>query len=49
MFDTSARRFVAPDELTFSVPFKKFVRMIEDIEESFLITHTWKSIQKRIK
>jgi hypothetical protein len=44
MFDTSARRFVATDELTFSVPFKKFVGMVENMEESFLITRTWKAI-----
>jgi len=27
----------------------KFSRMIENMEESFLITDTWKAIQKRIK
>jgi uncharacterized protein (DUF169 family) len=48
MFDLSARPFVAADELTFSVPLKKFNRMVRDMEESFLITDTWKAIQKRI-
>ncbi len=49
MFDPSARPFVAPDELTFSVPIKKFKDMVRDAEESFLITNTWKVLQKRIK
>jgi hypothetical protein len=31
------------------VPMNKFSRMIENMEESFLITDTWKAIQKRIK
>jgi uncharacterized protein (DUF169 family) len=49
MFDTSARPFVPSSALTFSVPTNKFYRMIENMEESFLITDTWKTIQKRIR
>ena len=49
MFDTSARPFVATDELSFSVPMKKFTAMVGNMEESFLITKSWKVIQKRIK
>ena len=49
MFDPSARPFVPANALTFSVPMNKFGRMIENMEESFLITDTWKAIQKRIK
>jgi uncharacterized protein (DUF169 family) len=48
MFDSSARPFVPSSVLTFSVPMNKFGRMIENMEESFLITDTWKRIQKRI-
>jgi len=48
MFDPSARPFVPSSALTFSVPMNKFGRMIENMEESFLITDTWKRIQKRI-
>ena len=48
MFDSSARPFVPSSVLTFSVPMNKFYRMIENMEESFLITDTWKVIQKRI-
>ena len=48
MFDVSARPFVPSKTLTFSVPMNKFVRMIENMEESFLITDSWKRVQKRI-
>ncbi len=48
MFDVSARPFVPGNVLTFSAPMNKFTRMIENIEESFLITNSWKRVQKRI-
>jgi len=48
MFDVSARRFVPKEELTFSAPMNKFTRMVDDMEESFLITGSWQKIQKRI-
>lgn len=48
MFDISARPFVPSDMLTFSVPMKKFARMIENMGESFLITNSWNRIRKRI-
>ena len=49
MFDLSARPFVAADEITFAVPMNKFTTMVKNMDESFLITKTWKNIQKRIK
>ncbi len=49
MFDVSARPFVAPDELSFSVPMAKFTGMVDNMEESFLITASWRAVQKRIK
>jgi len=48
MFDVSARPFVPEDMLTFSIPMVKFARMIDNMEESFLMTNSWKKIQKRI-
>jgi hypothetical protein len=48
MFDPSARPYVPKDVLSFSVPMKRFVTMIENMEESFLITDTWKELCKRI-
>lgn len=49
MFDVSARPFVPHNTLTFSVPMNRFVTMIENMEESFLITRSWAEVQKRIK
>ena len=49
MFDVSARPFIPRNVLTFSVPMNKFIRMIENMEESFLITESWRRVQRRIK
>jgi len=49
MYDVSARPFVPEDVLSFSVPMNKFIIMIENIEESFLITESWRKVHKRIK
>ncbi len=48
MFDVSARPWVPEDVLTFSVPMNKFVSMVENMEESFLITPSWGAVNKRI-
>ncbi len=42
MFDPSARPYVPSDVLSLSVPMKRLVVMLENMEESFLITDTWK-------
>jgi hypothetical protein len=38
MFDVSARPFIPEDMLSFAVPMSKFDRMIDNMNESFLIT-----------
>jgi hypothetical protein len=48
MFDVSARPCVGPDILTFAVPWPKFIRMANNMDESFLITESWKKVRKRI-
>jgi uncharacterized protein (DUF169 family) len=48
MFDVSARPYVHKDELTFAAPMSKFRRMVENMEESFLITPSWDRVRKRI-
>ncbi len=48
MFDVSARPFIPEDLLSFAVPMNKFERMIDNMDESFLITPSWAKIQKRI-
>lgn len=49
MFDVSARPYVPEDVLSFSMPMKKFVEMLNNMEESFLITGSWEKVQTRIK
>ncbi len=49
MFDPSARPCVKENILTFSVPISKFEKMASYMDESFLITDTWKVIKTRIK
>ena len=49
MFDPSARPYVEPDTLTLAVPMKRFTQMVENMEESFLITPTWDALKKRLK
>jgi uncharacterized protein (DUF169 family) len=48
MFDVSARPCVQENILTFSVPFIKFRKMIDYMDESFLITNQWNKVRGRI-
>jgi len=48
MFDVSARPCVADNLLTFAVPFEKFRTMVDNMEESFLITESWAKVRKRL-
>ena len=49
MFDVSARPCVPSTVLTFAVPWPKFVRMVENVKESFLITKSWNKVRTRMK
>lgn len=48
MFDVSARPYVPQETLSFAVPRSKFERMIDNMNESFLITPSWDMVHKRI-
>ncbi len=48
MLDVSARPCVTPDVVTFTAPMKKFLRMVDNMEESFLVTDSWKKVRRRI-
>jgi uncharacterized protein (DUF169 family) len=48
MFDPSARPCVRENELSFALPMKRFQQMIGYMEESFLVTETWKTVKNRI-
>ena len=49
MFDVSARPFIPENILSFSVPMNRFVEMVGNMEESFLITPSWEKVNKRIQ
>jgi uncharacterized protein (DUF169 family) len=48
MFDVSARPGVPPECLTFSIPTRKFERMVDNMDESFLITGSWEKVKNRL-
>ncbi len=48
MFDVSARPYVPQQTLSFAVPMAKFERMIDNMDESFLITPSWAKVRQRI-
>ncbi len=48
MFDVSARPCVEPEVLTFAVAWPKFVAMVDQMEESFLITDSWQKVRSRL-
>jgi hypothetical protein len=48
MFDVSARPGVKATDLTFAVPIQKFERMVDNMDESFLITGSWDKIKSRL-
>ena len=49
LFDPSSRPCIPVDYLSFAIPMVKFEKMIAYMEESFLITDTWKNVMKKMK
>ncbi|MBW1981681.1 MAG: DUF169 domain-containing protein [Deltaproteobacteria bacterium] len=47
-WDPSERKYLKTDEITFTVPFEMFERMVKRWPESFLTTKTWATIRKKI-
>jgi hypothetical protein len=40
---------LAPEILSFAVPWPKFVRMMENMDESFLIAESWNKVRTRME
>ena len=47
-WDPSDRKFLKTDEITFTVPWEMFRRMVDLWSESFLTTKTWATVKKKI-
>lgn len=48
MFDVSARPFTHPGVLSFAMPLKRFEELVDNFDESFLITESWSKVSERI-
>jgi uncharacterized protein (DUF169 family) len=48
LFDVSARPLVEPNVLTLAMPTKLFRMLLDNQDESFLITKSWEIVRKRI-
>jgi hypothetical protein len=48
LFDVSARPHVGRDELSFTIPFQRFMQMVGFMDESFLITKSWEKLRERL-
>jgi len=49
MFDVSARPMVEKDILTLAMPYPVFLKLLENVQGSFLETESWKKVLGRIK
>ncbi len=49
LLDPPARSCVKPNLLSFSIPWPKFVTMLENMDDCFLNTYIWEKIHKRMK
>ena len=47
-FDPSARKFLKPDEMSFSVPLGLYRKMLDRMETSMLPRHTWEGCRKKV-
>ena len=48
MTDPSARKVIGSNQLSFSIPYSRFLEMQQEADGSFLTTDTWTIIKKRI-
>ena len=48
-WDSSDRKFLKPDEITFAVPYEMFQRMVSRWRNSCLTKEAWKTVRKKIE
>jgi hypothetical protein len=49
MFDVSARPAVQAGVITFAVPMQRLAKMVNNMDESFLITPSWSKVRDRLR
>ena len=50
LFDPSVRPWVGKNELSFTIPFSRFVTMMDSMRDCFLFgTHAWEKVKKRLE
>lgn len=50
LFDPSVRPWVRKNELSFTIPFSRFVQMMDTMKNCFLFgTHAWEKVKRRIE
>ena len=47
--NNSVRACVKPNVFTFSAPWPKFLRMLENMDDSFLAANCWTNVKSRFK
>jgi hypothetical protein len=48
MLDVSARPHVPEGVMTLAIPFEPFAEMVANMDESFLGTHSWELVRRRL-
>jgi hypothetical protein len=50
LFDPSVRPFVGKNELSFSIPYRRFVQMTDTMKDCFLFdSHAWQKVKARLE
>ncbi|MGE5351816.1 MAG: DUF169 domain-containing protein [Acidobacteriota bacterium] len=49
MFDISARPYVPAETLTMTIPMNRFIKMVSNMDESFLGGQSWKHVMERME
>ena len=48
MTDPSARKVISKEQMSFSIPYSRFLEMEQEADDCFFTTDTWETIKKRI-
>ena len=48
MTDPSARKVISKEQMSFSIPYSRFLEMEQEADGCFFTTDTWETIKKRI-